>query len=218
MNKQQLIVEFEEKTGMSFFSANEHYFADMPDEIKTNYMFSEEDVNMVSDENFKMVYDYLFPLAIWKEKVRKSITAKRINSYFKESMLRCAWAKRRDTVWDWWILGNAFINKDTWRASLLKNQWVCFNPLYQMNDWWNTAPLIFKPSQRLVKKYPFITPEYADKSNHLKQYNVNLEYLKSFERVYVNEWDILDFYLGMYHPYIWALIQNEQFNLLNHTF
>lgn len=202
---------------MSFFSANEHYFADMPDEIKTNYMFSEEDVNMVSDENFKMVYDYLFPLAIWKEKVRKSITAKRVNAYFKDSMFRCAWTKRRDTNWPDWLLGMAFINEDTLRASLLKNQWICFNPLYQINERGKTAPLIFKPSQRLVKKYPFITAEYF-KWKTLKQYNVNLEYLKAYDRIYVNEWDILGFYLGMYHPYIWWLIQNEQFSLLNHTF
>lgn len=215
MDRLTLIKEFEEKTGMSFFSANQHFFWDMPDEIRSEVMLSEEDVNITSDENFKMVYDYLFPLAIWKEKARKSIDAKKINSFFKDSISRCNWFKRRDTTSTDWLIGKAFINEWIIKNVLLRNQAICFNPLYQINWWWKSVPLIFQPSQKLLNRLKFITAEY--KWTHLKWYNADLKYMKSFEHLNIQENDIINLYLWMYHPYVRWLIQTEQFSLLNHT-
>lgn len=215
MDKFTLIKEFEKKTGMSFFSANQHFFWDMPDKIRSEVMLSEEDVNITSDENFKMVYDYLFPLAIWKEKPRKSIDAKKINSFFDDSVLRCNWFKRRDMTGEAWLIWNAFIEEDKIRNSLLKNQAICFNPLYQINWRWNTVPLIFQPSKKLMNRLKFITADY--KWTHLKWYNADLNYMKSFEHLNIQENDIVSIYLWMYHPYIWGIIQKEEFSLLNHT-
>ena len=203
---------------MSFFSATEHYFADMPDNVRSECMFSMEDVNITSDENFKMVYDYLFPLAIWKENVRKSIDAKKIDSFFRDSLMRCWWTKRRDTTGNQYLISSTLINTDQIKNVLLKNQGICFNPLYQINKWWDIVPMIWKPSLKLLKRLKFITPVYYSWTTMIKWYNVDLRYLEAYDTLNIQSNDIKEIYLWLYHPYIWWLIQNNNLSSLNHSF
>ena len=207
------LTKFKEETGMEFFDAVPRFYEYLPENILSFVPFTKE---QITDKNsFRIVYDAL--LAVIKDKAnrREAINWKRIDSYFEDSYNRCLWLKRRDTTSENYIIMENFIDEDKLRDIITKNPHKWWNPLLLCNDIEWTIPCIFQPSIELRRRYPFITQRFWT-AWQLVWADIDVEELKKESTIYINEDDIGKFYYGLYHPYIWGLIQSKQRNKLVH--
>ena len=208
-----LLAKFKEETGMDFFDAVPRFYEYLPENLLSFVPFTEE---QITDENsFKLVYDALLSIVKDRANRRNVIIWKRIDSYFEDSYNRCLGLKRKDTTNESYMIMENFIDEDKLRDIITKNPHKWWNPLLLCNNVEGTIPCIFQPSQSLRQKYPFIIQKYWP-NRELLWADINVELLKKETTIYINEDDIGKFYYGLYHPYIWGLIQSKQRNKLIH--
>lgn len=210
---EKLLTKFKEETGMEFFDAVPRFYEYFPENILPFVPFTEE---QVTDENsFKIVYDALLTIVTDKANKRETIIWKRIDSYFDESFKRCLGLRRRDVTSEAYLITEAFIDEDKLRDIFTRNPHKCWNPLLLCNNVEGVIPCIFQPSLALRNKYPFIIQRYSP-DGKLIWADIDVKLLKKEQTIYINEDDICKLYIGLYHPYIWGLIQSKQWNKLVH--
>lgn len=209
----ELILKFKEETGMEFFDAVPRFYEYLPENLLSFVPFTEE---QITDENsFRVVYDALLAVVNDRANRREAIIWKRIDSYFEDSYNRCLWLKRRDTTNESYLIMENFIDEDKLRDIITKNPHKWWNPLLLCNGIEWTIPCIFQPSLALRNKYPFIIQKLWPKWE-LIWADIDVWMLKKETTIYINEDDIWKFYVWLYHPYIWWLIQSKQWNKLIH--
>ena len=210
---EELLTKFKEETGMEFFDAVPRFYEYFPENILPFVPFTEE---QVTDENsFKIVYDALLSIVTDKANKREAIIWRRIDSYFEDSYKRCLGLRRKDTTWEQYLIMEAFIDEDRLRYLITKNPHKWWNPLLLCNWVEGTIPCIFQPSIELRRRYPFIKQKLWPKWE-LIWAEIDVELMKKEQFIYINEDDIMYFDYGLYHPYIWSLVQSYQWNKLIH--
>ena len=198
---------------MEFFDAVPRFYEYLPENLLSFVPFTEE---QITDENsFRVVYDALLAVVNDRANRREAIIWKRIDSYFEDSYNRCLWLKRRDTTNESYLIMENFIDEDKLRDIITKNPHKWWNPLLLCNGIEWTIPCIFQPSLALRNKYPFIIQKLWPKWE-LIWADIDVWMLKKETTIYINEDDIWKFYVWLYHPYIWWLIQSKQWNKLIH--
>ena len=209
----ELLTKFKEETGMEFFDAVPRFYEYFPENILPFVPFTEE---QVTDENsFKIVYDALLSIVTDKANKREAIIWRRIDSYFEDSYKRCLGLRRKDTTWEQYLIMEAFIDEDRLRYLITKNPHKWWNPLLLCNWVEGTIPCIFQPSIELRRRYPFIKQKLWPKWE-LIWAEIDVELMNKEQLIYINEDDIMSFDYGLYHPYIWSLVQSYQWNKLIH--
>lgn len=211
MEPTQLIQTFKEETGMDFFEAVPRFYEYIDEKLLPFVPFTEEQIGNC----FKEVYDNLIDIVKNKANRRDTINGRRIDSYFEDSFNRCLWIKRRHTNGEEYLITENFIDEDLLRDIITKNPHKGWNPLMLCNnmDW--IIPCIFQPSLSLRQRYPFIIQKTSP-SWKLIGADIDTDLLKKTSTIYINEDDIVSFYYGLYHPYIWSLVQSKQWNKLIH--
>ena len=210
---QKKLVSFKEETGMEFFDAVPRFYEYLPETVLSFVPFTEEQIT--DGNSFKLVYDALLAVVNDRANRRNVIVWKRIDSYFEDSFNRCLWLKRKDTTNESYMIMENFIDEDKLRDIITKNPHKCWNPLLLCNNVEGIIPCIFQPSLKLREKYPFIIQKYSYNKT-LIWADIDVSLLKKEHTIYINEDDIGKFYYGLYHPYIWGLIQSRQRNKLIH--
>lgn len=209
----ELLTKFKEETGMEFFDAVPRFYEYFPENILPFVPFTEE---QITDENsFKIVYDALLAIVTDKANKREAIIWRRIDSYFEDSYKRCLGLRRKDTTWEQYLIMEAFIDEDRLRYLITKNPHKWWNPLLLCNWIEGTIPCIFQPSIELRRRYPFIKQKLWPKWE-LIWAEIDVELMNKEQLIYINEDDIMSFDYGLYHPYIWSLVQSYQWNKLIH--
>lgn len=212
MTEQELIEKFKNETGMDFFEAILRFYSDINEELLSYIPFTIEQLENCN-WHFNDVYNELISIVNDKAKRRETIIWRRIDWYFEDSYKRCYGLKRRDTTWEHYLITKDFIDEDKLRDIITRNPHKWRNPLLLCNGKEGIIPCIFQPSFKLRERYPFIIQKYS--SNWaLIWVDINTELIDKQQQIYINEDDIWKFYYGLYHPYIWWLIQSWQRNKL----
>jgi len=205
------IAEFKEQTGMDFFEAIPRFYDYINEDLLPFVPFTMEQVG----DCFDQVYNNLLYIVNNRDNKRDVINWKRIDSYFEDSFNRCLGLRRLDTTAESYLIMENFIDEDLLRDIIVNNPHKGRNPLMLCNGMEWTIPCIFQPSLSLRKKYPFITqkvwPDWR-----LIWAEIDTELLKKEVKIYINDDDIVRFYYGLYHPYIWSLVQSKQWSKLVH--
>lgn len=212
MDKTAMLQTFKERTWVNFFSAVEEHFFDIDDETKRAAIFDMKGLEEASDEKFMKIYE-----AIDKLVDNRHVNArdKRIAKWFEQSTVRSLWLVRKYSVgWEYDLL-DAFKDEDKIKSNLCHNNLIAFNPYLLVNKWCpDECMCIFKPSDRIIKLFKFLTPCYYKNTTIIKWYKIDVELLRHYDRIDLRPEDILQFYWWMYHPYLWWLIQNNLFTWL----
>lgn len=206
-----LIAKFKEETGMDFFEAVPRFYEYIDEVLLPFVPFTEEQIW----EHFEEVYNNLLSIINDRANRRETINWKRIDSYFSDSYNRCLGLRRRDVTSEVYLITEAFIDEDKLRDIFTRNPHKCWNPLLLCNNVEGVIPCIFQPSLALRNKYPFIIQRYSP-DGKLIWADIDVKLLKKEQTIYINEDDIGKLYIGLYHPYIWGLIQSKQWNKLVH--
>ena len=208
MDKLAEIQTFKEKTWVDYFKAMERYFI----ELGTNLVCLDEDeLNDMDEDIFKQWLDKLYKLCSTTEQVR---TVKAVSEHYKElhkTFIKCISKNKKMSRHD--ILYMELLDKDKTIDVLCKNNRLAYNPFLMMNDW---APAEFD-SVLLVDlnlanstwyiKNIFLWRNLYKQKIIKKAYQV-AEY-KPIPKKYIKK-----VFWNLYTPYVWWLIQTEQFSKL----
>lgn len=211
-----MLEKFKEKNNIDFFEAIIKLYEYIDETLLPFVPFKEEDISNIPEDKFKEIYDFINENANKLISHRETIIANRIESYFDNSFKRCMWLARRDTTSDVFFVAKTFFDEDKLRDIITRNPHKWWNPLLLIN-WYNgIIPCIFRPSKSLIERYDFIQYRYLWNGNNIIWANIDVDKLKEYDSIYINEDDIVSFYYWLYHPYIWWLIQSRQWKQLNY--
>lgn len=211
--KQALILEVYNETGIDFFDAVRRFYEYIEEDLLSYVPFNEEQLENCPMEQLKELVKNLKDIINNRLHRREAIDWKKIAGYINDSIARCNWLRRRDTTSEAYLIMKNFIDEDKLRYIITRNPHKWWNPLMIMN--WVTwvVPCIFLPSKALRDRYDFISIDYnPDKS--IRSVWIDVKRLQTYDTVFINEDDIVSFFYGLYHPYVWWLVQSKQRRLL----
>lgn len=208
MDKLAEIQAFKENTWVDYYKAMETNFLAMWTKL---ICLDEEQLKTLSDDIFKEGLDKLYSLCNTTERKHD---VKRTSEHYKEltrTFIKCTSKSPKTSKHDALIM--EMIDKDKIIDILCKNNKLWFNPFMMMNDWSPpefTSVLMIdtKSANRLwYIKNVFNWRHLYSQKVIKKAYEV-AEY-QPIPRQYVKKvlWN-------MYTPYVWWLIQTEQFSKL----
>ena len=206
----QLIQSFNEETWLDFYDAIKRFYECIDEDLLSSVPFTEDQLEECWEDNLKKIIEILTRVSKERLHRREAITSKRIIKYLDDSFDRCDWLRRRDTTTESYLIMSHFIDEDKLRDLIVRNPHKGWNPLQLINwiNWW-IVPCIFLPSKQLRERYDFIIPKY-NPNGTIASVDIDVGRLLSFDIIYINEQDIIKFYYGLYHPYVWWLVQSWQ--------
>ena len=211
-----LISTFKRKHNIDFFEAIVKLYEYIDEELLPYVPFKLEDVANIPNDTFMKLYNFIDENAKRLISRRETIISNRISTYFDNSFKRCLWLIRRDTTSDVFFVAQTFFDDDKLRDIITRNPHKWWNPLLLVNWYEWTVPCIFKPSKSLRERYDFIHTRFL--WSNIIWADIDVNRLQEYDSIYINEDDILEFYYGMYHPYIWGLIQSRQRRQLTYDY
>jgi len=208
MDKLAEIQAFKEKTWVDYFKAMENYFI----EIWTNLIcLDEQQLETLSDDKFKEWLDKLYKLCSCRD---GKWNVKKYNEHFKEltrTFIKCTSTRPKTSNHDKLMMD--MIDKDKVISVLCKHNRIWLNPFYMVNDWKpDEFDSIMVIDWKLANQLWYITNVYNWRNIYKQRVNTKAYEVAEYRpipEVYVKKvlWN-------MYTPYVWWLIQTEQFSKL----
>lgn len=205
--------EFELETWVLFYDAFTQYFWKYDEKY---YVYDDESAQRLDEEWLKKTVEILKKLCLTDKKTRDYLEHKHIKEFLRISDLKCRhpeWA-RYSAIY---TAMKPFINETEIRDNLCSHPLIARNPLSIIQHPDEDCVLIFKPSKRLLQEYPFIKKKYSWTSRIVLYYYISMSEYKDFRNgdIVIEPEDIVDFNRRYYHPYVWWLIQQNNFYSLN---
>lgn len=198
---------FKEKTWMNLYDAAEKYNDVLLFELKDDKQLKEY-LTECEKETLEWIKE-LTEAIVWKDEWKKYID-KLIEEATQYSIERSfAWFRSKEDKWT--LMSQEMFPERILQQSLTEHSLSCFNPLMYFSDYQWKVKCIFRPSRRLLKAYPFISPVFAWTTTKVKYYSVDLAMLRTYNNIGVYIWDIVSINYNIYHPIMWSRIAQKEF-------
>ena len=205
--------KFQCETWTQLFNAMQLYYW----EYDTRYFcYDYDSASILDDEWLKRTVEELKKLCLEKKSTKRSLEWKHIQSFFNISEDKCKHPERTRHSWMYTCI-KPFLDEDLIKRNLCEHPTICWNPYWLLNNPDSDKCLcIFKPSERLLKHYPFIKKAYSWLTRIVLCYYIDQNELKEFRigDIIIEQSDILELNLRYLHPYHRGIIQSGDFKSL----
>ena len=211
----ELKANFENEVGIPLYDA----FADCFWEYdEAYYIYDDESAIMLDDAWLEKAIETVKTLCLNRRTKRENLEKKHIRKFIELSNWRCTHTSKSRFSSDYTAI-KSFINEDVIKLHLCENPLIAWNPLRLINHPNEDCVIIFTPSKRLLEQYPFIKKAYSGSTRIISHYYISIEEFKNYRSgdITIEPQDIVELNYRFYHPYVWWLIQSNNFTSLQNN-